>query len=47
MLHFCVQETLDMDKNGRANHIEDYLVTVRTGQWFGKKEQSQEKFMQI
>ena len=20
---------------GRANHIEDYLVTVRTGQWFG------------
>ena len=24
-----------MDINGRANHIEDYLVTVRTGQWFG------------
>tara|TARA_R100000030_G_C3164816_1_gene101711 strand:+ start:235 stop:522 length:288 start_codon:yes stop_codon:yes gene_type:complete len=24
-----------MDKNGRPNHIEDYLVTVRTGQWFG------------
>lgn len=22
-------------KTGRANHIEDYLVTVRTGQWFG------------
>ena len=21
--------------NGRADHIEDYLVTVRTGQWFG------------
>ena len=20
---------------GRANHIEDYLVTVRVGQWFG------------
>ena len=20
---------------GRANHIEDYLVTVRAGQWFG------------
>ena len=20
---------------GRANHIEDYLITVRTGQWFG------------
>jgi hypothetical protein len=25
-----------MDFNtGRANHIEDYLVRVRTGQWFG------------
>ena len=24
-----------MDNNGRATHIEDYLVTVRTGQWFG------------
>jgi len=25
-----------MDYNtGRANHIEDYLVNVRTGQWFG------------
>ena len=24
-----------MDINGRADHIEDYLVTVRTGQWFG------------
>ena len=25
-----------MDFNtGRANHIEDYLVTVREGQWFG------------
>jgi len=24
-----------MDNNGRANHIEDYLVTVRAGQWFG------------
>ena len=23
-----------MEVNGRANHIEDYLVTVRTGQWF-------------
>ena len=21
--------------DGRANHIEDYLVTVRNGQWFG------------
>ena len=24
-----------MDNTGRANHIEDYLVRVRTGQWFG------------
>ena len=25
-----------MDFNtGKPNHIEDYLVTVRTGQWFG------------
>ena len=25
-----------MDRiTGRANHIEDYLVTVRLGQWFG------------
>ena len=24
-----------MDINGRPNHIEDYLVTVRAGQWFG------------
>ena len=22
-------------KTGRPNHIEDYLVTVRVGQWFG------------
>ena len=22
-------------KTGRPNHIEDYLVTVREGQWFG------------
>jgi len=24
-----------MDINGKTNHIEDYLITVRTGQWFG------------
>ena len=24
-----------MDINGRPDHIEDYLVRVRTGQWFG------------
>jgi len=22
-------------QTGRADHIEDYLITVRTGQWFG------------
>ena len=29
-----------MDIKGRANHIEDYLVTVRTGQWFGWSDSS-------
>jgi len=24
-----------MDNNFRPNHIEDYLVTLHTGQWFG------------
>lgn len=24
-----------MDINNRANHIEDYLVQLHTGQWFG------------
>ena len=24
-----------MNNNGRPDHIEDYLVQVRTGQWFG------------
>tara|TARA_B100000085_G_scaffold247257_1_gene241500 strand:+ start:12800 stop:13126 length:327 start_codon:yes stop_codon:yes gene_type:complete len=24
-----------MDINGRPDHIEDYLIRVRTGQWFG------------
>ena len=23
------------DDNGRPNHIEAYLITVRNGQWFG------------
>ena len=26
-----------MDNNGRPNHIEDYLVQLHTGQWFGFK----------
>ena len=29
-----------MDFNGRPNSIEDYLVTVRTGQWFGWSDSS-------
>ena len=29
-----------MDIKGRADHIEDYLVTVRTGQWFGWSDSS-------
>ena len=24
-----------MNNNGRPNHIEDYLVSLHTGQWFG------------
>ena len=24
-----------MDNNGRPNHIEDYLVSLHNGQWFG------------
>ena len=27
-----------MDASGRPNHIEDYLVTHREGQWFGWKD---------
>ena len=27
-----------MDIKGRPDHIEDYLVTVRTGQWFGRSD---------
>ena len=31
VLHLYVQEILKI----RPTHIEDYLITVRTGQWFG------------
>ena len=24
-----------MDNNGRANHLEDYLIQLHAGQWFG------------
>ena len=27
-------------KTGRPNHIEDYFITVRTGQWFGWSDSS-------
>ena len=27
-------------QTGRPNHIEDYLITVRTGQWFGWSDSS-------
>ena len=27
-------------KTGRPNHIEDYLITVRIGQWFGWSDSS-------
>ena len=29
-----------MDINGRPNSIQDYLITVRTGQWFGWSDSS-------
>ena len=29
-----------MRLDGRADHIEDYLITVRTGQWFGWSDSS-------
>ena len=34
-LHLLNLERLKMRLDGRADHIEDYLVTVRLGQWFG------------
>ena len=29
-----------MRRDGRADHIEDYLITVRLGQWFGWSDSS-------
>ena len=34
-----------MRLDGRADHIEDYLITYRSGQWFGWSD-SKTKFMQ-
>ena len=36
-----------MDINGRANHIEDYLVTVRSGQWFGFSDPSNKVYANL
>ena len=35
-----------MDRvTGRPNHIEDFLVTVRTGQWFGWKKSDEPRMV--
>ena len=35
-----------MDRiTGRPDHIEDYLVTVRTGQWFGWKKSDEPRMV--
>ena len=36
-----------MEINGRPNHIEDYLVTVRVGQWFGWSDPSNRIYANI
>ena len=36
-----------MDSKGKPNHIEDYLVTVRTGQWFGWSDSSNKIYANI
>ena len=36
-----------MDIKGRADHIEDYLVGVRTGQWFGWSDSSNKIYANI
>ena len=36
-----------MDIRGRADHIEDYLVGVRTGQWFGWSDSSNKIYANI
>ena len=34
-------------KTGRANHIEDYLVTVREGQWFKFSDQANQVYANL
>ena len=36
-----------MRSDGRADHIEDYLVGVRTGQWFGWSDSSNKIYANI
>ena len=36
-----------MDIKGRPDHIEDYLVGVRTGQWFGWSDSSNKIYANI
>jgi hypothetical protein len=37
-----------MDRlTGRPNHIEDYLVTVKTGQWFGWSNSSDKSYANL
>tara|TARA_B100000427_G_scaffold217542_1_gene181698 strand:- start:2478 stop:2804 length:327 start_codon:yes stop_codon:yes gene_type:complete len=33
--------------DGRADHIEDYLITVRTGQWFGFSDPSNKVYANL
>ena len=33
--------------SGRPNHIEDYLITVRTGQWFGWSDSSNKIYSNV
>ena len=33
-----------MDFKGRADHIEDYLVSYRGGQWFGWSDSKNESY---
>ena len=36
-----------MRVDGRADHIEDYLITVRTGQWFGFSDPSNKVYANL
>ena len=36
-----------MDLKNRPDHIEDYLITVRTGQWFGWSDSSNKIYLNL